>query len=43
VTSIREKDQFLIPFIDAISDPHFHTGTHETDQTLPSRSSCSPA
>ena len=25
---------FLIPFIDAISDPHFHTGTHETDQTL---------
>ncbi|PLC05344.1 ribonucleotide-diphosphate reductase subunit beta [Variovorax sp. RO1] len=34
VASIREKDQFLIPFIDAISDPHFKTGTHETDQTL---------
>ena len=34
VKSIREKDQFLIPFIDAISDPHFKTGTHETDQTL---------
>ncbi|AMM24077.1 ribonucleotide-diphosphate reductase subunit beta [Variovorax sp. PAMC 28711] len=34
VPSIREKDQFLIPFIDAISDPHFKTGTHETDQTL---------
>jgi ribonucleoside-diphosphate reductase beta chain len=34
VASIREKDQFLIPFIDAISDPNFHTGTHETDQTL---------
>ncbi|RZI82675.1 MAG: ribonucleotide-diphosphate reductase subunit beta [Rubrivivax sp.] len=34
VTSIRDKDQFLIPFIEAISDPNFHTGTHETDQTL---------
>ncbi|MFZ4287930.1 ribonucleotide-diphosphate reductase subunit beta [Variovorax sp. HJSM1_2] len=34
VPSIRNKDQFLIPFIDAISDPNFHTGTHETDQTL---------
>jgi ribonucleoside-diphosphate reductase beta chain len=34
VQSIRDKDQFLIPFIDAISDPHFHTGTHENDQTL---------
>lgn len=34
VPSIREKDQFLIPFIEAISDPHFHTGTHENDQTL---------
>jgi len=34
VASIREKDQFLIPFIEAISDPHFHTGTFETDQTL---------
>ncbi|MDR6536127.1 ribonucleoside-diphosphate reductase beta chain [Variovorax soli] len=34
VPSIREKDQFLIPFIDAISDPHFHTGTHENDQKL---------
>lgn len=34
VPSIREKDQFLIPFIDAISDPNFRTGTHETDQTL---------
>ena len=27
VTSIREKDEFLIPYIDAIMDPHFHTGT----------------
>jgi ribonucleoside-diphosphate reductase beta chain len=34
VQSIRDKDQFLIPFIDAISDPLFKTGTHETDQTL---------
>ena len=34
VPSIREKDQFLIPFIDAISDPNFHTGTPETDQKL---------
>ena len=34
VPSIREKDQFLIPFIEAISDPLFKTGTHETDQTL---------
>jgi ribonucleoside-diphosphate reductase beta chain len=34
VQSIRDKDQFLIPFIDAISDPNFKTGTHETDQTL---------
>jgi ribonucleoside-diphosphate reductase beta chain len=34
VQSIRDKDQFLIPFIDAISDPHFKTGTPENDQTL---------
>ena len=34
VSSIREKDEFLIPFIDAIMDPNFHTGTPETDQTL---------
>jgi ribonucleoside-diphosphate reductase beta chain len=34
VQSIREKDQFLIPFIEAISNPNFRTGTHETDQTL---------
>jgi ribonucleoside-diphosphate reductase beta chain len=34
VASIRAKDEFLIPFIDAIMDPHFHTGTPETDQTL---------
>jgi ribonucleoside-diphosphate reductase beta chain len=34
VTSIRDKDEFLIPYIDAIMDPHFHTGTPETDRTL---------
>ena len=34
VQSIRDKDQFLLPFIDAIMDPHFHTGTPENDQTL---------
>ncbi len=34
VDSIRQKDEFLIPFIDAIMDPHFHTGTPEDDQTL---------
>jgi len=34
VASIRNKDEFLIPFIEAISDPNFKTGTHETDQTL---------
>ena len=34
VASIRDKDEFLIPFIDAIMDPHFKTGTPENDQTL---------
>ena len=34
VSSIREKDEFLIPFIDAIMDPMFKTGTLENDQTL---------
>ncbi|WP_399698202.1 ribonucleotide-diphosphate reductase subunit beta [Xenophilus sp.] len=34
VQSIRDKDEFLIPFIDAIMDPDFHTGTPENDQTL---------
>ena len=34
VQSIKDKDQFLIPFIDVISDPHFKTGTPEADQTL---------
>ena len=34
VQSIRDKDQFLIPFIEVISDPSFKTGTPEADQTL---------
>ena len=34
VQSIRDKDEFLIPYIAAIMDPNFHTGTAETDQTL---------
>ncbi|MEX8517489.1 MAG: ribonucleotide-diphosphate reductase subunit beta [Leptothrix sp. (in: b-proteobacteria)] len=34
VKSIRDKDEFLIPFIDAIMDPHFKTGTLANDQTL---------
>ena len=34
IESIRDKDEFLIPFITAIMDPHFHTGTPENDRTL---------
>ncbi len=34
VESIRDKDQFLIPFINVIMDPMFKTGTPEADQTL---------
>ena len=34
VGSIREKDEFLIPFIDTLTDPNFKTGDHESDQKL---------
>jgi ribonucleoside-diphosphate reductase beta chain len=34
VTSIREKDEFLIPFIDTLTDPDFRTGTADADQQL---------
>jgi ribonucleoside-diphosphate reductase beta chain len=34
VKSIRDKDEFLIPFIDTLTDPHFKTGTPENDQKL---------
>ena len=34
VSSIRDKDEFLIPFIDTLTDPEFKTGTTEADQQL---------
>lgn len=34
IKSIKDKDQFLIPFIDVISNPEFKTGTTKNDQTL---------
>jgi ribonucleoside-diphosphate reductase beta chain len=34
IPSIREKDEFLIPFIDTLTDPRFKTGTPEADQQL---------
>jgi ribonucleoside-diphosphate reductase beta chain len=34
VSSIRDKDEFLIPFIETLTDPQFKTGTPEADQQL---------
>ena len=34
VSSIRAKDEFLIPFIDTLTNPLFKTGTPETDGQL---------
>ncbi|MGE5027563.1 MAG: ribonucleotide-diphosphate reductase subunit beta [Betaproteobacteria bacterium] len=34
VPSIRDKDEFLIPFIDTLCNPNFKTGTPEDDQKL---------
>jgi len=34
VSSIRDKDEFLIPFIDTLTDPEFRTGTLQSDQNL---------
>ncbi|WP_206951107.1 ribonucleotide-diphosphate reductase subunit beta [Trinickia acidisoli] len=34
VASIRDKDEFLIPFIHPLTDPAFKTGTLEADQKL---------
>ena len=34
IDSIRDKDEFLLPFIEQIMDPAFKTGTPENDQTL---------
>jgi len=34
IPSIRDKDEFLIPFIDTLTNPEFRTGTPESDQKL---------
>jgi len=34
IASIRDKDEFLIPFIDTLTNPHFRTGTPDADQKL---------
>jgi ribonucleoside-diphosphate reductase beta chain len=34
IPSIRDKDNFLIPFIDTLTNPNFKTGTLEADQLL---------
>jgi ribonucleoside-diphosphate reductase beta chain len=34
VKSIRDKDEFLLPYIAILTDPSFKTGTMETDQQL---------
>ena len=34
IRSIRDKDEFLIPFIDTLTNPAFKTGTPEADQQL---------
>jgi ribonucleoside-diphosphate reductase beta chain len=34
IKSIRDKDDFLIPFINTLTDPQFTTGTQENDQKL---------
>ncbi len=34
VSSIRAKDEFLMPYINILTNPEFKTGTQETDQQL---------
>mgnify|MGYP001260563480 CR=1 FL=1 len=34
IPSIHDKDEFLIPFIDTLTDPSFKTGSPENDQKL---------
>jgi len=34
VGSIRDKDEFLLPFIEILTDPSFKTGTPDADQQL---------
>lgn len=40
IKSIRDKDEFLIPFINALTDPEFKTGTLETGSTITEISDC---
>jgi ribonucleoside-diphosphate reductase beta chain len=34
IPSIRDKDEFLIPFIETLTDPQFRTGSEESDRDL---------
>lgn len=34
IPSIREKDEFLLPFIEVLADPNYQTGTLEANQKL---------
>jgi ribonucleoside-diphosphate reductase beta chain len=34
VACIRDKDEFLLPFINTLTNPNFQTGTPEADQSL---------
>lgn len=34
VPSIRDRNEFLLPFVDTLTDPDFHTGSPEGDQKL---------
>lgn len=34
IKSIRDKDDFLIPYIDVLTNPNFKTGTQQADQAL---------
>src|SRR6202795_4479261 len=34
IKSMRDKDEFLMPFIEVLTDPAFKTGTMENDQKL---------
>ena len=34
IASIRDKDSFLLEYIETLTDPEFHTGTLENDQKL---------
>ncbi len=34
IACIRAKDEFLVPFVDTLTDPSFQTGTQDDDQRL---------